>query len=459
MAKFTRMEKQYYLSQDRIWYLVDGKLSEQDVRKINSLNTRVVLVLKNTKGQNSDIIKKFSSNVLFSVVGGLDYLHKQKFKDMDYVDRTIITPVGLAKIIEYFEKIEKNLRYTWTDTQKCMYIYKTLVENLHYKYKNEKDRENGCDVVRSLYGLLYGKLVCSGFALVFKEAMDRIGIPCLYQNRKGHHSWNIVKLDGKLRSMELTWDCDGKGKDNKCYFKCFGRTFDNKSFYQNDHHDISKETEEKEYPVEEFTEKEIIENLRIIQNQGNVKTAKMNALIDPQGNRIYYFKINVLDDVSEYMVLIDKELYTVYTKEKESVALTKQNILNACKDSLGYIGKDKPPHNIRVMKKYRRRDSSTFKILKSLRRKDNVEEFYYYDTITKPDGIYFRRLIILSEMNLTLDRNESIEEVIANNLLSQDRIERKIAHYHGYVGYVGVDSHTYYNQEFEENSLNIHKRH
>ena len=96
-----------------------------------------------------------------------------------------------------------------------MYIYKTLTEALHYNMDHEPEYVNGKDVVRSLNGLLHGRLVCSGFALVFKEAMDRIGVPCAYQNRQGHHSWNIVELEGKLRGVELTWDCCGKNKNNK----------------------------------------------------------------------------------------------------------------------------------------------------------------------------------------------------------------------------------------------------
>jgi len=52
----------------------------------------------------------------------------------------------------------------------------------------------------------------------------------------------------------------------------------------------------------------------------------------------------------------------------------------------------------------------------------------------------------------------NIEKKIANSLLSRERVDRKINHYQGYVGYLGKDGGMYYDESFEKDKLNIHAR-
>ena len=47
------------------------------------------------------------------------------------------SPRELARIIRYFEKIERNIKPSWTPLEKSMYVYKMLTIDLHYKYDNE----------------------------------------------------------------------------------------------------------------------------------------------------------------------------------------------------------------------------------------------------------------------------------------------------------------------------------
>ena len=58
------------------------KLTQEDVDRINAFQIRTCLVLPNTKGQSSEIIGQITTdNVYFSVLGGLDYYNKEKFKN------------------------------------------------------------------------------------------------------------------------------------------------------------------------------------------------------------------------------------------------------------------------------------------------------------------------------------------------------------------------------------------
>ena len=118
MATFTALTGKPYLQGNKSWYIVEGEITEEDVKKINNLSKNVVLVLKNTKGQNADAIQKITTtNVEFSVMGGLNYLNKNKFRSSNYIARTIIKPKDLSAVIKYFEKIESKIRYNWTDAQ------------------------------------------------------------------------------------------------------------------------------------------------------------------------------------------------------------------------------------------------------------------------------------------------------------------------------------------------------
>ena len=88
---------------ERDKYRIIGLLNENDIDKINSFKNRTILILDNTAGLSSDLISKIKSNrVVFSIIGGLDYEKKEKYKEKKYVDRTFVSPSGLKKIIEYF---------------------------------------------------------------------------------------------------------------------------------------------------------------------------------------------------------------------------------------------------------------------------------------------------------------------------------------------------------------------
>lgn len=191
-------------------YLIEGTLNEENVKFINNNDPKnSIYLLKNTKGQSSDILCQIDNNVLFSVYGG--------FVDVEYMyaNRTMHRPSTLTRIIKIFELIESKINHNWNDIEKCMFYYAFLVRNLGHMNGDESwsiryDNEH-IEVATSLACMIGKKGVCAGKALVFKEAMDRIGIPCMYQNTEGSHDFNIVKLGGKWCGVDITWD-SGFGK-------------------------------------------------------------------------------------------------------------------------------------------------------------------------------------------------------------------------------------------------------
>lgn len=258
---------------DDATYRVEGEITPEDVEQINAFKIRTNLVLSNTKGQSSKTIEMINTNnVYFTILGGLDYFQKQKYHDKQYIERTQSAPKGLAKILQYFEKIESEMKPEWTDTQKCMYAYNALAVDTDYVKHLKQDILSPEVTERGLNGVLYNQLTCAGMAQTFKEMMDRIGIKCYYQNQRNKHSFNVVELEGKLRGIDVTWDCT-KTPDEKCTFENFGRK---SNFYQQYGHLISGDSEETQFDLTIFTDEEIQENYAVIESAINQRSKIVN---------------------------------------------------------------------------------------------------------------------------------------------------------------------------------------
>ncbi len=231
MAEFISIEKNKYK--------IIGTLTEEDINRINTFKNRTTLILDNTVGLSSKLISKIKSNrVVFSIKGGLDYDTKQKYKAQNYIDRTFVSPSGLKNIIKYFEYNESLIDPNWNEFEKAMFLYNALVVDMEYAKDYEKIQSKGT-TERSLNGILYGKLVCAGFAQVYKEMLDRVGIKNYYQNQKDVHAFNIIEIDGKKYGVDVTWDNNDKKNNNG---RCgFGRFANDPEFYTRYGHQLYTE--------------------------------------------------------------------------------------------------------------------------------------------------------------------------------------------------------------------------
>lgn len=228
-----------FISVDKNKYKLVGTLSEEDINRINSLKNRTTLILDNTVGLSSNLISKIESDrVVFSIKGGLDYDTKEKYKAQKYIDRTFVSPSGLKKIIKYFEYNENLIDPNWNEFEKAMFLYNALVVDMEYA-ENYENIQSAGTTERSLNGILYGKLVCAGFAQVYKEMLDRVGIKNYYQNQKDVHAFNVIEIDGKNYGVDVTWDNNDKKNNNgKCGFGRFGH---DPEFYSRHGHQLYTE--------------------------------------------------------------------------------------------------------------------------------------------------------------------------------------------------------------------------
>lgn len=452
--------KYYGLPADNC-YQVTGPITIEDVKKINSNSKPIYLILDNTKGQNPEILNRIDSKkATISVRGGLDYFKKNKFNNHTYIDRTLHTPQELASIIRYFEKIEHKIRPTWTPIEKSMFIYKSLAEDLHYVRDDEDEYENGKDISRSLSGLLYGRLVCAGFSLVFKEMMDRQGIPCVYQNKPHRHCWNVIKIEGEYYAVDLTADCVKK-KDNFCGFIAFGQ---DENFYKSrdSRNIIDTPSEEVVYNLKAFPIKKLQAHYHRIE-QGLHRETQTIQMKNQINEDLKYTKVKEINGVGEYIVAYDNKIAIIYLDSNQPLEtmLNRRNIEIALSRNNGYIGLFKLTADFPKSNMFTRADGTSFVIRptgKSIQDTPShtVYEFAYVEVNPKTGSI--RIADILSENRLDLEVDPLRKQVIANKLLSFDRLKDKMNNYNGYVGYIKDDSSRYFNEAFEREYLNIHAR-
>ncbi|MCD8020175.1 MAG: hypothetical protein LUF92_11505, partial [Clostridiales bacterium] len=104
----------------------------------------------------------------------------------------------------YEEKIDSLLSYAdadWTDFEKILYANECLSIGCDY----------GCSqgsYCYNAYGaIVLGEAVCEGYALAFKDLMNRLDVDCcVISSLKANHSWNAVKLGSCWYYVDVTFN-------------------------------------------------------------------------------------------------------------------------------------------------------------------------------------------------------------------------------------------------------------
>ena len=343
-----------FVSIDKNKYKIVGTLTEEDINKINSFKNRTTLILDNTVGLTSELASKIvSDRVVFSIKGGLDYDIKEKYKEQKYIDRTFVSPSGLKNIIKYFEYTESLIEPNWNEFEKAMFLYNALVVDMEYAEDYEKIQSAGT-TERSLNGILYGKLVCDGFAQVYKEMLDRVGIKNYYQNQKDIHAFNIIEIDGKKYGVDITWDNNDKKNNNgRCGFGRFGH---DPEFYTQHGHQLYKEVDvsddfeitilekvydndEEEYALSLLSMEQLNEYYSHIASRVNArKPFRYNLQDQPLEIKNQYLPVDIVDlklkqeAMQEYPITIILEFLT-----NRNALQINQQLLEAFSSRRGYL--------------------------------------------------------------------------------------------------------------------------
>lgn len=95
----------------------------------------------------------------------------------------------------------------WCELEKLLYLNNYITKNCMYDpnvYNKTQMNPNS----RSAYGCLVDHVaVCQGYALATNYLCHKMGVEsCVVTSDDLNHAWNLVKVDGKVYQLDVTWD-------------------------------------------------------------------------------------------------------------------------------------------------------------------------------------------------------------------------------------------------------------
>ncbi len=210
------------------------KIDEKDLGEINS-KAPITINLQNTLGQDPNIIRKLDNKVTIRVTHSLG--------EGDYSRKNLYSPQDIASIIDFFEDVEKRIDPEWPDLQKATFEYILLLRNLEELEPSKSDNEK--EISEGLLALFTQRASSKGFADIYKEAMDRLGIPCRYiENPESTYAWNEIQIDGKYYPLDLLLDVrDNRELIQEGAFE-LKHFLSDEGFYKDERHFTKEEHEE-----------------------------------------------------------------------------------------------------------------------------------------------------------------------------------------------------------------------
>jgi len=249
MKKYFGRDKFSYIDAYRYSYSMQQTISSTDELEFwaNVPNPEVLQnMLKKIKLQDKSDLPRF-----------LEILetNKEVFKNLDTIiidDMSIFTTEQVRELSEQYginnisvvgEFVYKSIpaRYNYTideyvelrgkiddiltdidmstpEIERFLAIYKKLGKSIVYARDADGEPSDDDEAHNLKGGLLDGKCVCEGYALILKQVLRCAGIECRYvedevdkdvndpKNKDARHAWNQVKIDGEWYNCDLTWD-------------------------------------------------------------------------------------------------------------------------------------------------------------------------------------------------------------------------------------------------------------
>lgn len=91
-----------------------------------------------------------------------------------------------------------------TDMEKALVMHDAIALNCEY---DETAGDNDVFPYNSYGCLVSQKAVCQGYAIAYKDLMDRLGIDCIVvASDEMDHAWNMIKLGTSWYHVDITWD-------------------------------------------------------------------------------------------------------------------------------------------------------------------------------------------------------------------------------------------------------------
>lgn len=190
-----------------------------------------VIKLNNLNAISIDLLSDIQKNVID--YGSMKFkLNEESFDDTEY------TFAELSAIMIKMEELTAGIDPNASEMDKFATIYERMTNSITYDHDcirrtdklearrkkewNDKDytaagkttgeiKQERREAAGLYGGLVNGKAICAGYAMILHEALQYVGIKSKYL--EGYpldgthgHAWNQVKIDGKWYNVDSTWD-------------------------------------------------------------------------------------------------------------------------------------------------------------------------------------------------------------------------------------------------------------
>lgn len=251
-----------YDSALKAYIITENDLKKYSVDSLNRSNFKVLIDVSSTKKLGIDLNQLSNPKVRIRIRSGISderinywknlkklnpNIRKGKYDNPEltyYEDSLIYTVDEVKEMINVMEKLESGLMPEWSQMKKVLYLYDRLREEIIYHPMHNTETS---ETIRSLRGLISKTSVCSGYAVIFQELMERLGVDCQYvegattvegsKKDVTNHAWNIIKIDGKYYPIDVTWDASGYRNGRKDTFD----NFSNPAVFKKSHFPSSQE--------------------------------------------------------------------------------------------------------------------------------------------------------------------------------------------------------------------------
>ena len=216
---------------------IDRVLTEQDVEKFNEM-APITITITNTRNQTPKVIAKLNKNITIRVLGAFDEKNFPEYANDRYYKQTTYSPEEIAEIIEFLDGVESRVNSEWSDLEKATFGYISIMSAISPKHEKEKIED-----IRPLKQLLDGKADSRGYAFIYKELMNRLGVACRYIESPKSYAWNEVLIEGEYYPADLFIDASLNEETIKNGSFELRNFLSDKEFYYMPGHNLGKKKE------------------------------------------------------------------------------------------------------------------------------------------------------------------------------------------------------------------------
>lgn len=184
--------------------------NKESLKSLINLDTIIIDDMSTwTSGQVKEISELYGVN---NILVANEFVYKRN------PDRYNYTIDEYVELREKIDDILTDVDMSAPEIEKFLTIYKKLGKSIVYARDADGEPSDEDEAHNLKGGLLDGKCVCEGYALILKQVLKCAGIECRYvenwvdwkainpKSKTNFHAWNQVKIDGEWYNCDLTWD-------------------------------------------------------------------------------------------------------------------------------------------------------------------------------------------------------------------------------------------------------------